>query len=130
MFDDPKGPIEHFSWAKFIVCGEEHSQDFDSRKGKGKDIFVVGEKVRRWKTRKGHMLDSSMVSEILGEEIRILVIGNGVDGALDVPEKVIRFLHDNGIREVIVEKTPDACRIYNELFHAGKKVALLAHGTC
>jgi len=30
----------------------------------------------------------------------------------------------------VKEKTPEACRKYNEFYHAGEKVILLAHGTC
>jgi len=29
-----------------------------------------------------------------------------------------------------VLKTPDACRAYNPLVREGKRVVLLAHGTC
>jgi hypothetical protein len=43
MFDDPKGPIEHFSWGKFIICGKEHSK-LDEKIGVGKDIRLIGKK--------------------------------------------------------------------------------------
>jgi hypothetical protein len=26
MFGDPKGPIEHFSWGKFVIYGKEHGK--------------------------------------------------------------------------------------------------------
>lgn len=130
MFDDPKGPIEHYSWGKFIISGEEHSENDDSRKGKGKDIKLIGGEVKKWKERKGHVLDTSMVENILGKDIEILVIGTGAYGALTVPYEVVRYLHENGIEEVIIEKTPEASRKYNAIYRTGKKVALLAHGTC
>ena len=130
MFDDPKGPIEHYSWGKFIILGEEHSEDNDYTKGKGKDIKLIGKKVKRWKERKGHMLDISMVKDVLDMDIRFLIIGNGAYGALKVPKEIIQYLLENGVEKVIVEKTPDACKKYNELYKSGKKVALLAHGTC
>ncbi|NDL68408.1 MTH938/NDUFAF3 family protein [Anaerotalea alkaliphila] len=130
MFDDPKGPIEHYSWAKFVVLGEEHSEEGHSRKGEGKDIRLVGKKVKKWKERQGHTLDKSMVKRMLEEDVRILVIGNGANGALVVPDEVVDFLLEHGMKKVIVEKTPEACRQYNRLYHEGKKVGLLAHGTC
>jgi len=43
---------------------------------------------------------------------------------------VIETAHEHGIKEVIVEATPDACKRYNKLYGKGKRVALLAHGTC
>ncbi|SHJ48262.1 hypothetical protein SAMN02745751_02671 [Dethiosulfatibacter aminovorans DSM 17477] len=130
MFDDPKGPIEHYSWGKFIILGEEHSEEGDSRIGKGKDIRLTGDKVRRWKARKGHVLNISMVDKVIDRNIKILVIGNGANGALTVPEEVVNYLLENGFEKVIVERTPEACRRYNKLYHAGEQVALLAHGTC
>ena len=130
MFDDKNGPIEHFSWGRFIVSGKEHSGQGDLRIGKGKDLIIVENKVKRWKSRKGHLLDKSMVEEVLNYKVDIVVIGNGVEGALEVPNKVIDYLLKTGISKVIVEKIPKACKLYNSLLHDGKKVALLVHGTC
>lgn len=130
MFNDPKGPIEHYSWSKFVILGEEHSEDGFSWIGKGKDIRIVDGKVKRWKARKGHVLDSSMVEKVIGKSIKVLVIGNGADGALKVPEDVVDYLLENGFERVIIEKTPEACRIFNELYQSGENVAFLAHGTC
>jgi len=130
MFDDSKGPIEHYSWGKFVILGKEHAGKGEARQGEGKDIKLIGKKVKRWKERKGHVLDRLMVKDILDEDINILVIGNGAEGALSVPDEIVNYLLENGIKKVIVEKTPEACKKYNKLYHDGKKVALLAHGTC
>jgi hypothetical protein len=130
VFDDPRGPVEHFSWGKFVIFGEEHSGNGDSRKGKGKDIRIIGKKVKRWKERKGHTLDLPMVDTVIGKGVKVVVIGNGEDGALSVPEEVVKHLLGNGIETVIVKKTTEACKEYNKLYHDGESVALFAHGTC
>jgi len=130
MFNDPGGPIEHYSWGKFVIEGEEHSGNGEERKGEGKDILLIGKKVKRWKERKGHVLDRSMVQRVLGKEVEVIVIGTGADGALSVPGEVVEHLHDNGIKRVLVERTPEACKEYNRLYHDGEKVAFFAHGTC
>lgn len=130
MFDDSRGPIEHYSWGRFQIDGKEHADSGEARVGEGKDIQLVGREVTRWKERKGHLLDKSMVKPILEEDISILVIGNGANGALVVPQEVVDYLMKKGLKEVIVRKTPEACSVYNKLYHQGKKVALLAHGTC
>jgi len=130
MFDDPKGPIEHFSWGKFVVNGEEHSESGSEQIGAGKDVCLIGKKVTEWKERKGHRLKTSMITGVYDRGIEILVIGAGVFGAVECPKKVKRALRERGISEVILKKTPDACATYNELFHQGKRMALLAHGTC
>ena len=58
------------------------------------------------------------------------MIGNGVNGALTVPEKTRKKINAAGITTLIVEKTPDACRTYNKLVRQVERAALLAHGTC
>lgn len=130
MFDDPRGPIEHFSWARFVICGREHSETGDSQIGVGKDVRIVGREVSEWRERKGHELKPSMISGVYGQDIEVLIIGNGVEGLIECSGKVKRAIKENGIPEIVVARTPEACRLYNELFHQGKRVALLAHGTC
>lgn len=127
MFTDPKGPIEKFEWGIFQIRGEIHSDD---GKGVGKDIFMVGECVKPWKARKGHRLKPSMVSCVLNADVEVLVIGNGVNGALKVLKKTRQKILSSGIERLIVEETPKACETYNRLLREGKRVALLAHGTC
>jgi len=130
MFDDPKGPIEHFSWACFTITGKRHTVGDAGKIGAGKDVRVIGLEVSAWKERHGHLLAPEMITGVYGKDIEILVIGNGVDQALKCPEKVVASIQKHGISEVIIEATPDACKTYNRLYHAGKKIALLAHGTC
>lgn len=127
MFTDPEGPIEEFEWGYFRVDGQPHSENGE---GVGKDIFMVGRDVRAWKERKGHHLKTSMVACALAEEIDILVIGNGVHGAIDVTKKTRKAINEAGISRLIIEKTPEACAIYNRLVREGARAALLAHGTC
>lgn len=123
-------PIEHFEFGQFIICGEEHSGGGGKRKGAGKDIRLIGEKVTSWKERKGHVLLPEQVTGVFRKGIEVLVIGNGEDQALQVSEKVLESIRARGIGEVIVAATPQACSVYNRLHNAGKKAALLAHGTC
>lgn len=127
---DAQGPIESFSWGAFVIRGQEHSGSGSERVGKGKDIRMIGENVTRWKERKGHEIRKSMITGVYDEDVDVLVIGAGVESGLDVPGKVKKDIAAHGIDELIVEPTPEACRIYNRLYREGRKVALLAHGTC
>jgi hypothetical protein len=126
MFDDPGGPIHHFSWGAFVIDGEEHS----TAAGVGKDIRLVGRDVSPWRERKGHKLKKSMITGVYERDVDVLVIGIGVHGAITCPEKVRKAVREHGISRLILQPTPQACATYNALFHQGKKVALLAHGTC
>jgi len=117
MFDDSEGPIEHFEWGQYRIRGELHSMD---GAGVGKDIFLSEAGVQAWTARKGHRLKS----------VEVLVIGCGVNGALKVLKKTRKAIKEAGVDELIVAPTPEACRIYNQFYWQGRKVALLAHGTC
>jgi hypothetical protein len=127
MFTDPEGPIERFEWGRFEINGQVH--DADGR-GVGKDVFIVGGEVRPWSERKGHRLTPKMVKSALRPGIEILVIGNGVNGAIKVTRKTRQAIAAAGIDALMVEKTPKACELFNQLVRQGKSVALLAHGTC
>jgi len=126
MFQDPSGPIESFTWGRFQINGCVHSSEGD---GVGKDVFVLGGKVRPWEARKGHRLKPAMVACVLEASIDVLVIGNGVNGAIKVTKKTRRAIEDAGV-ELMIETTPIACASYNQLVREGRRAALLAHGTC
>ncbi|MFP4395663.1 MAG: MTH938/NDUFAF3 family protein [Anaerolineales bacterium] len=130
MFDDPQGPIEHFSWAKFVINGEEHAKTSGGIVGVGKDIRLIGAEVSAWKARHGHRLTPEMITGVYDRDLDVLILGLGANGALKCPDEVQQAIRAHGIPELILERTPEACRIYNERYHAGDKVALLAHGTC
>ena len=125
MFADPKGPITHFEWATFTIDGKIHSPE----EGVGKDIFLSPEGVSAWHERKGHMLKAGMVRRALALKPEVLIIGNGVEGALEIGKKARKEIEDAGVK-LIVLRTPEACREYNRLYRQGKRVILLAHGTC
>jgi hypothetical protein len=132
MIKFKKGPIQGFSWGKFIINGNEHSENTknDKIKGKGKDIRIIGDDVSEWSEREGHKLTKKMITGIYKKDIKVLVIGIGVEKALKCPKKVLKDIRKNGVRLVILEATPKACKTYNRLIKKGKKVAMLAHGTC
>ncbi|TYB32179.1 MAG: hypothetical protein FXF47_00125 [Candidatus Mcinerneyibacterium aminivorans] len=123
-------PIEKFDWGKFVVDGVEHSKNYGLRKGQGKDLKIVGRNVESWKERRGHIVTKDMVNSVLKEKIDVLVIGTGFDGTLKVPKSVKNYLVENGVSEVIIKKTPDACNCYNKLYRQQRNVGLLVHGTC
>jgi len=125
------GPIEALSWGEFVIRGQVHGKSPDgSVCGVGKDIFLVGEEIHPWSERKGHLLSEEMVRRVLDYGVDILIIGTGILGAIQVPAQVRQFLRNKGVTAVMIQKTPEACLTFNRLYREGKKVALLAHGTC
>jgi hypothetical protein len=130
MMSSGTGPVEWVDWGSFCVNGEEHSKTDLGRVGAGKDIRVIGEAVSAWKERKGHLLTPEMITGVYGRGIEVLVIGIGAHGMLECPEDVQASIRAQGIGELILAPTPLACERYNALVRAGRRVALLAHGTC
>ena len=128
--DDPSGPIEHFSWGTFVVDGKVHSKKTGRVRGAGKDIRIVNGMVTPWKEREGHTLTPEMITGIEGMGLEVLVIGIGVNSLIQVPSETRQAISRMGIVELVMEPTPNACQRYNQFFRAGRKVALLAHGTC
>ncbi|MHB2154878.1 Mth938-like domain-containing protein [Calditrichota bacterium GD2] len=125
-----QGPIEEVSWGKFVIGGRAHFKNSDGTlTGAGKDICLIGKMLSPWRERKGHLLTQDMVRRVASADVDTVIIGNGFDGALQVPDEVKNFLEENG-KTVIIEKTPQACERFNRMFRQGAKVALLAHGTC
>lgn len=127
MFEDDKGPIERFEWGRFTIAGTIHGE---GHLGAGKDIRVIGTTVTEWAERKGHLLTFKMITGVFDRGLEVLIIGNGVDGALEVPPDVLKKIRKHGIPDVRVAITPQACGLYNRLYREGRAVALLAHGTC
>jgi hypothetical protein len=124
-----KGPIDRFTWGRFVVQGEEHSENGHVI-GAGKDIRIVGNKVTAWKEREGHELTPDMITGIYDEHVEVLVIGLGVERAVKCPKSVLKSIRKQGIKRVVLAATPKACEKYNKLVNRGKRAALLAHGTC
>ncbi|HOE34213.1 MAG TPA: MTH938/NDUFAF3 family protein [Anaerolineaceae bacterium] len=125
MFKDAQGPINQFDWAKFVINGQTHSPEH----GVGKDIFLSPEGLSAWHEREGHKLKPGMLKRALKLKPEILIIGTGVEGALEIGKKAREAVQTAGAL-LVAMRTPEACREYNRLFRLGKKVVLLAHGTC
>ncbi|MHB1319534.1 MAG: Mth938-like domain-containing protein [Anaerolineae bacterium] len=130
LFEDPSGPIQSLEWGLFRIDGIAHGEDAEVTLGAGKDIRIVGHVVTPWAERKGHLLRRQMITGIVPGAADTLVIGTGVYGRIKCPKKLRRELEASGLCEVIVQPTAEACATYNRLVSEGRRVALLAHGTC
>ncbi len=130
MAEQPGDPVQWIEWGTFDVCGKLHAKTDRGKVGVGKDIRVIGLEVTEWKERKGHTLTPSMITGVYDKGVQLLVIGIGVEGAIDCPDEVVNSIRKHGIAEVILQRTPEACRTYSTALRQGRPVALLAHGTC
>lgn len=69
------------------------------------------------------------LDELLTKGIDLLVIGQGMSEALQVPDSTRQFVRGKGV-EVIVMQTEKAVGEYNRLAAQGQKVAGIFHSTC
>ena len=125
MFDDPLGPITHFEWGSYTIAGQVHG----GGQGVGKDILLSPQGISAWHEREGHTLKPKMLVRALELQPEVIIVGNGVNGALKVGKKAYKAAQEAGVMLQVL-KTPDACGAYNQLVRRGKNVVLLAHGTC
>lgn len=130
LFSDPAGPIEELSWGLFEINGVLHGSAGDTTHGAGKDIRIVDGAVSPWRERRGHLLKKKMITGIDPTQVDVMVIGTGIYGRIRCPKKLIRALQASGLQDVITQPTTEACATFNRMYRAGRRVALLAHGTC
>lgn len=99
------------------------------------DVLVVDDKViprDKDNLRKvfgtSHYISDDEVKKLLKGEPQAVIIGTGHSGLLQVSEKVRRKIEQAGA-ELLVERTPEAIKTFNELLQT-KIVNALIHTTC
>jgi hypothetical protein len=111
--------IEHYSFGKITIDGKTFTSD----------LIIYPNRINHsWWRKEGHLLQIDDLQEVLNEDPEIIVIGTGYSGIMKVNKDVILHFKSRGIK-VIVEKTPEAAKIYNELSPLKKTIACL-HLTC
>lgn len=107
--------IEHYSFGSFVVDGKEYESD----------IKLVGNEVRLWHN---HSLSLDDVKDVVNAKPSTIIIGTGSVGVVNVKQEIADFIKSKGIK-LIIAKTAQACKLYNEL---SKKhnVAAILHSTC
>jgi len=113
--------IEHYSFGEIIINGKKYVHDLI--------VFQSGEIKDNWWRMEGHRLSIEDIKDVLEDKPEILVIGSGYNGLMRVDSDVVKALKDAGI-DVIVKKSAEACKVYNELKMKSKKIALAIHLTC
>ena len=68
------------------------------------------------------------VKELIEEKPEVIVIGTGIYGALPLLD-IRDYITSSGVK-CIVERTPEAIKIYERLCDEGRKVAAIFHVTC
>jgi hypothetical protein len=95
-----------------------------------KDVIITGEKaIAGWMRKEGHLLQVVDVSLAIEESApEVAIVGTGYDGMMGVPEETRLYFQGKGI-ELLVEKTGEACDLFNALSKNRRALAAL-HLTC
>lgn len=111
--------IDSYEFGRIVIDGKTYTSD----------VIVDWESVdSSWWRKQGHSLQAEDLAVILEHRPRVLIVGTGYSGALEVEREVERFLHSRGI-ELIIAMTEVACHEFNARGGAKGVVAAL-HLTC
>jgi len=110
--------IEAYSFGKIQIDGKEYNND----------VIVFPSRLKsNWWRKEGHKLQLEDLQEVFAKNPKILVVGTGHDGVMQISEEVRAFCNEKGI-ELIEMKTSNAVKKYNEI--AGPGVIGAFHLTC
>ena len=94
------------------------------------DVKLVGQRVMpKWWRSSGHFVDLKDAEDLLNSEAEVCIFGTGAYGVMQVSGALKSAFESCGIK-VLIEKTESACKTYNQLSSAGKKVVAGLHLTC
>ncbi len=110
--------IDEFTIGSFRIQGKQYLGD----------IKIVGGKVRYWQNRHKQTLRLQDIDQLLAGKPAIVIIGTGCSGLLRIPDDVQRMLRLARV-QVIIQKTPDACKTYNTLATEKKNIAAILQAT-
>ena len=106
--------IDVYNYGNFIIDGRRYTSD----------IKIMRKQVIFWEAEYNNMtLDN--VRDIVMSSPEVIIIGTGFSGMLKVPPVVREYIEKRNV-ELIIEKTQEACRLYNELSNI-KEVAAIIH---
>src|SRR6056297_3075213 len=113
--------IESYEFGNIIINGKTYTED----------LILFPDKIKeKWIRDDGHFLQLKDLEGVFEINPSIIIIGSGDNGMMKVSNEVYQKIEQAGIK-IVVDKTKQACDIYNSLSEKQKKSAVLAlHLTC
>lgn len=112
--------IDSYEFGQIVIDGQTYSSDC---------IILAGSVNCDWWREQGHSLSAKDIEIILEAKPKILVIGKGASGLMNVPERTKQVLKQKGIEFEALD-TKEAVKRFNELSKVGENVAAALHLTC
>ena len=111
--------IDSYNFGSLTVDGKTYHQD----------VIIFPDHIQdSWWRREGHSLVPEDLTTVIAAKPRVLLLGTGASGRVDVPAATREFVKGKGI-ELRAVKTEEACRLYNEL-EDKREVVVALHLTC
>lgn len=112
--------IEDYAFGSIEIGGEIYEGDV---------IIDFDEFVQPWKKKEDHLIDVESVQPALLKFPEVIIIGTGQSGVAQVLDATKKEIEKRGV-ELIIEETPMAVGIFNDLKNQERKVIGLFHLTC
>ncbi len=110
--------IESYDFGKIKIDGKEYVHD----------VIISADGVNDWQREESHWALIDDFKEVIEKNPKILVIGTGYSGLMNVSAETKKFLEDLGMK-IIIEPTKKACDIFNKLLEK-QGVITAIHLTC
>ncbi len=112
--------INNYDFGRIVIHKKEYNRD----------LIVFADKViPNWQRKEGHSLNVEDLKDVLEFNPEVIVVGTGFYGVMEVPKKTKDFVEKRGIK-LIVQKTSQAYKTFNELTESGEKIVGCFHLTC
>lgn len=112
--------IDSYDFGQIVINGRHYTSD----------VIVLPDRVREsWWRKEGHRLHVEDIEGVVQEEKpEVFVVGTGYSGLMRVLPETVEYLRGKGV-ELVVERTREACEVFNRLVGSRRVVAVL-HLTC
>lgn len=111
--------IDAYRFGEIVINGVHHKND----------VIIFPHRVKtNWWREDGHSLSLNDLEEVIDAEPEVLIIGQGANGRMHIPESTVNALQDLGI-QIVPLLTDVACEEYNRRAGDPQVIAAL-HLTC
>lgn len=93
------------------------------------DIKILDSKVRYWTKREFHTVNIKDIKELVESQPKIIVVGTGNSGLLELSPEAKQLILSNRIN-LFIDKNTEAIKKYNQSISENKKVSAIFHATC
>ncbi len=112
--------IDKYNFGSITINGKEYT----------KDVIIFPDNIFcPWWREEGHSLSLRDLKNVVELHPSLLIVGTGAYGVMKVPEKTIKELKEIKIK-VIIAKTGEAVKLYNEKHKEEKSIIACLHLTC